>query len=405
MKIPLSNAQSGVIDPILRPIFDGPQGWKTSMLMTNLLVANSSNEYRMAATELRDHLAPAQESSEKFLCIHPDWFEKPPELYVDETTCMFCGYRKSCTLGVDEREFVEIINLDNVRTPSKDFFLDNCFTVNKFTSEENNDPFIGFSLRAGESRKLYLISQDEFNRQFPDGSHSSIEFDAAVGYDRLTGQSIWALDQLFLEVYERISRTINRELNDLNRSTQDELTMLDKKCLIQIAYSNGWLSNSDNDEVINQLYILFSRFISILKSKNIGHFLTKLTQINMNPRIDTPHSSSGSGYLNIAVRWVELKPSDLQKYCDKLENNKDDKIQKELVSRIINKIQCDLSSDSIQYLPRFPTIVIAPESSFRNIKIEQPACRIIDVIESYGDQILLLIDGLGIDLLGVVESE
>jgi hypothetical protein len=404
LKIPLSETQSGVIDPILRPVFDGPQGWKTSLLITNLLVANSNVEYRMAATDIREHLAPDQESSDS-LCLHPDWFEKNLELYIDATTCMFCGYRKNCTLGVDEREFVEIINLDQFSMPSMDFFLENCFNVDKLAPEDSIDPFMGFSSRAGESRKLYLISQDEFNRQFPDGSQSAIEFDAAVGYDRITGQSIWSMDQLFLEVYERISGIIKFELNDSDRITEDELTMLDRKCLLQIAYSNGWLLNSDNDEIINQLHILFSRFISILKSKQIGPFLTKLTQINMNPRMDTPHSSSGSGYLNIAIRWIELKPSDLQAYCNNLDNNEDREIQKKLVSRIKNKILRKMSSDSIQYLPRFPTIVIAPESSFRSIKIEQPACRIIDVIESHTDQILLLIDGLGIDLLGEMKSE
>ena len=72
----------------------------------NLLVAETNSDYRTAATDIRNHLAPLEEVPDQYPCIHPEWFDNEAKLNVDATTCNFCGYRKSCTLGTDEREFV-----------------------------------------------------------------------------------------------------------------------------------------------------------------------------------------------------------------------------------------------------------------------------------------------------------
>lgn len=394
----MSAVSTAVFDPILRPISDS----KTSLLIMNLLVAETNSDYRTAATDIRNHLSPLEEVPDQYPCIHPEWFDNEAELNVDATTCNFCGYRKSCTLGTDEREFVEIINLDNSRIPSQEFLQDNCFKFDNLANEVIGDPFFGFSSRAGESRKLYLISQDEFSRQFPDRFKTTIEFDTAVGYDRATGQSLWAHDRIFLQCYDSISSTIRLELNNLNRVKKNELSRFDEQTLIQIAYSNKWLLKKDSKAMKNQLCVLFSRFISILKSKSIRPSFLKITQINMTPKIDTPHHHCGSGDLNLVIRWLELKPSDLNYYIGKSSNNEFYKMQQKLVSRIINE-ESTLSLDLNQYIPRFPTIAFAPEALFRSIKIEQSACRVIDVIESPVQKVLLLIDGLGLDLLGEMD--
>ena len=396
MKIPLSAVSTAVFDPILRPISDS----KTSLLMMNLLIADTNSDYRVAATDIRNHLAPVEDVPDQYPCIHPEWFDSEIEVNVDATTCNFCGYRNTCTLGNDEREFVDIINLDNSRIPSQKFIQDNCFKFDNLDLEIVGDPFFGFSSRAGESRKLFLISQKEFTRQFPERYKSSIEFDLSVGYDRMTGQSLWAHDRIFLEQYEQISSKIKFELNNSNRVSKNELSMFDEQTLMRIAFPNKWLVKSDLKIMRTQLCVLFSRFISKLRSKQIRPYFLKITQINMIPKIDTPHHHCGSGDLNLVIRWLELKPTDLTDYIEKSSKNKFYKIQKELVNRIINKKNTKLLPDFNQYIPRFPAIAFSPEALFPSIKLEQSSCRVIDVIESPVEEVLLLIDGLGIDLLG-----
>ena len=395
VKIPLSEAHIIDVEPKFRLISKIP---KVTMLLANLLEAKTDGAYRKAATSLRFHLKAEKDSESSYSCLHPDWFGGN-EMQVDATTCRLCGYRQHCTLGLDEGDFVEIISLDDSRIPSKKYIQENCFTAFETKGTVIVDPFIGFTSRAKKTRKLYIISQDNFLKNFP-GANSIYEFDSTVGYDRRTCQSIWPIDQLFLDVYERISGRMSSEIIDSNNVLENELSIIDQKCLQIIAYENRWLLHADGEDVKKGLDILFSRLIKVLKSRTISPQISNLTLINMSPRIDIPYNCSGSGHLNIAMRWAQLKPNDLEQYREYLELDKrGDQVQKILIDRINQHLFEEISENTIQYLPRFPMIAISPINQFKKIEFEQPAGRIIDVVESKGDRILLLIDSLGFDLL------
>lgn len=397
MKIPLSESHTADVMPEFRSIYST----KSTLLLANLLEAKSDREYRKAATNLRFHLQPKNDSkTTKYPCLHPDWFDDyaKKDMVVDATTCRMCGYGQDCTLGQDNRDYVEIVSLDNSRIPSKKYFQESCFTAYDKNGMIVIDPFLGFSSRAGKTRKLYIISQDEFSKRFP-SSNSNYEFDSSIGYDRCTGQSIWPIDQLFLQQYELISGKLNFEIIGDKNIFDNELSIIDQNCLLKVAYENGWLLQSDADNVKLGIKILFSRLIKTLKLKEIYSQMHNILLLSMIPKIDIPYNCSGSGYLNIAMRWAELKPNDLESYRQSLELGKEvDLVQDLLLGRIIKPLFKELNKGAVQYLPRFPMIAISPSKLLKNIEFEHSVGKVIDVAEYIGDEILLLIDSLGFDL-------
>ena len=371
------------------------------MLLTNLLESDET-EYRFAASAFQRLISSSiEDNSGSYQCINPHWFDSelstPRE--VDSTTCMLCGYRKYCSLGrFDDREYVEIVRLDSSRMPSKKLLQQRCFCA--FDSNGNPkviDPFLGFTRNAYQTRKLYLISQDEFSRRFPDHLNHC-QFDAAVGYDSQLQQAIWPIDHLFLEKYERKRVALQWELDCIepNALSSGNLQQLDQICLGKIAFERGWLTPTDPRDYHDALHLLMSRFVGVLKQQRI---FSDLAAIPMVPKIDHPFNYSGSGLLHLAIRWIELIPTDLDRYIKELgAPDLEQENQEHLAQRLRVTSHPEITQRDTRYLPRFPMISIISEARLSEVQFEQAAGRIIDVILAEDDSNLLLIDSLGIDL-------
>jgi len=403
MRIPLVDADVNEITPTSRQV----RGAKTSMLLMNLLESENDLEYRNAATLLKLKLLPPDtvSSEQKYDCPHPDWFDIPSDQIqkVDSTTCRFCGYRPHCTLGrIDLRDYVEIISLDSSSPPSKQFLLDECFTaVDNGGNRLTIDPFTGFTPKAGRTRQLYLISQDNFLQYFGDNLNDTF-FDAAIGYDSHLNQAIWPIDQLFLELHEKNKKSLHWEIGHEKNFTNQHLTRLDQNCLSEIAHGRRWILPDDPDDYWLALHELFSHFVEILKNRKFNSQFVRLASTPMIPHIDHPFGCSGSGFLHIAIRWIELKPEDLEIYYKEYDGIWQEIIEK-LAQRMRVNYEDNISLNSTRYFPRFPMIAFSSEANMERLEIEQPAGRIIDVIETSMSNILLLIDGLGFDLQNMVD--
>ena len=371
--------------------------------MTNLLEADET-EYRFAASALQTHISSSiSDDLESYECIHPNWFDNElnTPCIVDSTTCMLCGYRKYCTLGkFDDREYIEIIKLDNSRMPSKQMLQERCFSANDSNGDHIViDPFLGFTSKANSTRRLYLISQENFSFKFPDNLNNC-HFDAAIGYDAISQQAIWPIDHLFLEKYEKKQGALRWELECIEPKalTSGNLSQIDQNCLNKIAFERGWLHPSDPKGFFDTLHLLMSRFVGVLTRKEMGGVFRKLAAIPMTPNIDHPFNYSGSGLLHLAIRWIELKPEDLDYYIEKLGASDDEQEKQEMIAKRLRVTKQELNSERTQYLPRFPMIAITAENRLSEVQFEQAGGRIIDIVITDEDSNLLLIDGLGIDL-------
>jgi hypothetical protein len=103
----------------------------------------------------------------------------------------------------------------------------------------------------------------------------------------------------------------------------------------------------------------------------------------------------------MALRWMQLKPEDFRRLLVErfagLHSNFD-------LSRISIGKQFDFKG-STKYLPRVPATVLVPFHLNTDISLELPAARIIDVHEYDGNEVLLLIDGLGLDFQEELTNE
>jgi len=166
--------------------------------------------------------------------------------------------------------------------------------------------------------------------------------------------------------------------------------------------NNNWVSNHEGSSIIEELDLLCSRMIRVLKNRELNKFFRKIANIQMTPGIDIPYGSSGSGYFNMAMRWIELKPNDILHYISCFDGDENERRHCESISVIFNQVYREVDDGSISLYPRFPAIAIVPSAEIPNIVLEQSACRIIDVIEYEGTEPILLIDSLGIDLIEVL---
>jgi hypothetical protein len=398
MKFPLSESNSLSIDADIRLVNDG----EFPMLLMNLLTANSNEGYKIAAMRIREYLRPNEDSDDYYNCINPGWFDDLQNEKIDYTTCIYCGYRKNCTINIEQQNYIEIVPFGNARIPSRNFINRQVLFPIISTIRSNTDPFFGFSMRAGSTRKLYLLTQTLFDSIFPNKSSINFQFDAAIGYDMPTGKAIWPIDQQFLEIYEQITGIINFEIIGKQGIMDGNLTSIDRKCLLDVAIMNGWIKDSDDGEVISELELLCSRLILVLKSKSMIYYFNKLANIQMTPILDLPYVSSGSGHLNLVLRWLELKPLDIQIYLDSLNDDLDESNHCKIVSKIFPLTVTEVPQGLVSLYPRFPAIALSPPHELDQIEIEQPACRIIDVVEHKGIERMLLLDCLGIDLGQVI---
>jgi len=399
MKIPLSETKSSNRDAVIRIVNDE----KMPFLLANLLSAEEDSDYKQACIEIREHVRPKEAEDNHFQCINPDWFDDSQNEKIDNTTCSYCGYRKSCSIDVEQNDYLEIVPIGDARTPSENFMRDEVLFPKKSTIRVNPDPFFGFSMRAGQTRKLYLITQNMFDKIFPNNSLPQYYLDSSIGYDMPTGKAIWPIDQQFLEIYEQMPVRIS-EIEILGKQgiKSGDLNSFDRGCLIEIAVMNSWILDSNNNDAIDELNLLCSRLIRVLKGKFLKHYFKKLGGIQMSPFIDIPYLSSGSGYLNLALRWIELKPNDIVNYIASLADEPNERGHCKAISDIFSQSLVDIGQGAISHFPRFPAIAITPSSKLSGIRIEQSACRVIDVIEYEGVENMLLLDSLGIDLTEVI---
>jgi len=398
MKFSLSESRSTTFQPKLRSI----EGSAFSQILTNLLTANSESDYKLASKEIRGFVRPTDDNEEYFGCINPDWFDDNLNKKIDHTTCAFCGYRGNCTINIEYGDYIEVLQIGDVRVPSRKFLRDNVLFPKISTSIGNTDPFFGFSLRAGHTRKLYIISQKEFDKVFPNSYCNKLNYDAAVGYDLTTGMAIWPIDQQFLEVYEGIKHDIQYVIEkemESNPSREFELTSQDMKCMIKVALDNNWIESNQQKQVIGELKLLCQRLMGVLKSDKIISKIKRLVNTQMTPELDIPYTVSGSGLINLTLRWIQLKPQDILYYLD-LQDKKSNHYQ--ALSRINLQTAANVSQSNVSIFPRFPAIAISPISELNQIKLEQNACKIIDVVVHEGTERMLLLDSLGIDLLEVL---
>jgi len=398
MKFSLSESKSSSLDADVRLVNDE----NFPMLVMNLLTADSNEGYKIAAMEIREYLRPDDDSDEYFDCINPGWFDDLQNKRIDYTTCVYCGYRKNCTINLEQQDYIEVVALGSARIPSRSFINDQVLFPKTSTIMSNSDPFFGFSMRAGKTRKLYLLTQKMFDSIFPNKSSIDFQFDAAVGYDMPTGNAIWPIDQQFLEIYEQITGTISFKIIGTQGLRNGDLTSFDRNCLIDVAMMNGWTNDSEGDKAIIELDLLCSRLIRVLKSKSMNHHFKQLANIQMTPILDLPYFSSGSGYLNLALRWLELKPMDLKIYLNSLDDDLEESNHCQIISQIFPLTMKEIPQGLVSLYPRFPAIALSPKHQLDQILIEQPACKIIDVVEHKGIERMLLLDSLGIDLGQVI---
>ena len=201
-------------------------------------------------------------------------------------------------------------------------------------------------MRAGQTRKIYCITQDLFSRIFPNNTNLENPLDPAIGYDMATGKAIWPVDQQFLEIYEQMAIKIKEfELPGNQGIFQGELSTIDRNCLQQIAMKNNWVSNHEGSSIIEELDLLCSRMIRVLKNRELNKFFRKIANIQMTPGIDIPYGSSGSGYFNMAMRWIELKPNDILHYISCFDGDENERRHCESISVIFNQgYPCDSSN-------------------------------------------------------------
>ncbi len=394
--IPLSDPYLNLIEPTFRKI----KSEKISFLLYSLLAEESSKKYRSIATELLQAIAPSETDSGRFDCVHPEWFDVHIGL-VDSTSCNFCAYSHYCTMGRDARERVEIISLENTVFPPRKALL-KCFDFSDEADEHvPNDPFVGFSHSAGKSRRLFLIEFGKFNEKFPSENHFDTELQYAVGYDRCSSQPLWPIDQLFLEEYEKQNKISLIEFEEIPFTSLSRMKEIDSNLLDAVTLKNGWIVEEDPLDLKEEMHCFFQGIAEFLQSNEHFQGLRSKGWASMSPGIEHPYPIGGSGFMVMALRWMQLKPEDFRRLLVErfagLHSNFD-------LSRISNGKQFD-SKGSTKYLPRVPATVLVPFHLNTDISLELPAARIIDVHEYDGNEVLLLIDGLGLDLQEELTNE
>ncbi len=252
--------------------------------------------------------------------------------------------------------------------------------------------------------------------------------ETAIGYDVITQQSIWPLDQLFMELFsnDKVKFNLKKYLEASCKQTPmpSKLLISDRKPMMNIGIELGWIRLDDNDQFREAFHILVNRLAFAFASCEIGqkklgsttnrHF-HELSLESVTAGVDHPFLHGGSGLLQITLRSLVLEPNFLEKYLEILQTMPDDPLlteQKEIIGRIMiedsrfdnieNKIHKNLGRREIdferRYFPRFPMIAFAPEDKISELQLEQAAGRIIDIIIAPISEICLMIDGLGIDL-------
>ena len=209
---------------------------KTLFYLTGLLTAATREIYQNAAMNLRNHLKPKSDSSETYICPHPDWFDDTSPTSVDSMTCRYCGFSQKCTLGSKKQQTVGIFPLGTAKLPPADV-LRPIFTNHDFDFDFlPMDPFIGFSHSAGNTRDLYLIKIQELDELIPCLVEPNTPYHCAVGVDRFTQKVIWPFDQLLLVHHHQAKKSPSR----FGVHKPEPLTKIDQRLLLKATSLHGW---------------------------------------------------------------------------------------------------------------------------------------------------------------------
>ena len=256
------------------------------------------------------------------------------------------------------------------------------------------DPFIGFSHSAGKTRDLYLLKIQELDELIPCRTEKNTPFHCAVGVDRLTQRAIWPFDQLLLVHHHQAKRCPSR----FGVHKPEPLTKIDRRLLLKASNLHGWAGILPDDSK-SSIEDVFSRVISALKSTDFAEEFAKIFSSKVKPLVDHPYPVTGSGEMLCALRMVYFSPDMAFDILAHLGMDKDlfEEIFRDNNSD--NETHNQFSDDKIRYFPRFPAIAFLPKEGSLDFHLELPQCKIIDVRQYSGLDGLLLLDGLGINLM------
>lgn len=373
-------------------------------LFGELIWAGSALEFKQISIFLRE--VTTKGSKEEFSCQHPDWFDESVESakLVDRTVCDFCGYRQLCERTVDNLS-VEILGISMTENGQKPISpedhqtaLERCFQgVNQGGESTVVDPFLGFSPLAYSSRSLYLIPYASMIDRFPDMPSNRI-LQTAIGYDLKSAQSIWPSDLRILQLLMNKSMLARfKKSLKMGGRNVEPLTQLDKISLHDIARQRQWNMGETGAEFETSMNSMFEKIIQVLK--NLPEF-KPIAMTPMKPFVDHPFNSSGSGWLIIAVRILELHPQLLEFYLTHHPEEAlflDRFMPNSFERRGGLSVQLD-GEEQRRFVPRFPAVLLCSEEQFQHAGFELPSCRVIRTQLVSIPAPCLLIDPLDFDL-------
>lgn len=373
-------------------------------LFGELVWAGSALEFKQISIFLRELVIEG--SAKEFPCQHPDWFDEADESAkrVDRTVCDFCGYRQLCERAVDNLS-VKILGVSmsgenriSVLPEDNQSALERCFQgIDERGESTVIDPFLGFSHLARSSRFLYLVPYASMVERFPDMPSNQI-LHAAIGYDLKSAQSIWPSDVRILHLL--MDKTVLRRLKESLKSggrAGESLTQLDEISLRDIACQRQWNMGETGEEFVKSMHSMFEKIIQVLKT--LPEF-KPIAMTPMKPFVDHPFNSSGSGWLIIAVRILELHPQLLEFY---LTHHPEDALFLDRFMPDSFERRGGLSvrldhQEQRRFVPRFPAVLLCSEEQVQQVELELSSCRVIRTQLVSISTPCLLIDPLDFDL-------
>ena len=114
--------------------------------------------------------------------------------------------------------------------------------------------------------------------------------------------------------------------------------------------------------------------------------------------VDIPFSENCTGIIELALRWTQLCPHDIEQYlvhCNKEHQTFEDK--KMIVQRITGEVKKlePLAARELSYWPRLPMVVLAREEHLPLINLNTTNGRVIDLVIANVSEPFYLIDPLG----------
>lgn len=390
MKIALTDPQIDLPNPVSREV-SSP---KLAQMLISILAEEDPEKYRALATKIHQASSPDHEHEETYNCLHPDWFGDIVGIFpIDSVTCSFCAYAHACSLGTDNRPTVAIVPLLGTSLPEREVLVDVFERVSN-SSDMPYDPYIGFSHRAGKPRNIYAIEYSRFLKSFPESLVSTFKPQYAVGYDRSSGVSLWPQDHAFLEVFEQLNKQNLEHFEEIKTGSKGTLSRLETNLVLEVCHDNNWIMPSDDGRTEGRMLDFFSGVRHFLSTSSLFGPLSELANSSAIPGVDHPHPVGASRWMHLALRWMELQPHTFHRLL--CEAYPDAEIPKSIKTSSLNYAQMD--PGKTRYIPRFPAVVLIPKNTPISIKLELGACRIIDVHEYRGRDIVLLLDSLGLSL-------